>query len=503
MVKRCTSASGHANIHHNQKSDTYTVQMIIGGKSVTKPSSTLEDALAERDRMRHEQKTARAAKAIVKPKTVKEVMPRQKGVRSFTIARARATAAPAPRHTPSLARLLPAILKSTVKSISLVFLRSGSPLATKSSKVRGVIAENVCRKILGPTATAMPDKHPYDYERLQGDKTVRGEVKLARMYYNSYEAMWIFYAQNVKPHLSDEILLVLEGLKALYVFEWKGKGLLGSGASEKNDDGKIIQFYSTSRLTDPNDGELSLVQRMCEDNTLLRTISYDDPEFATLFAYDSTTGRDYTNVPLSSLQGVVRGAILEKLVSELLVEFGHTVVPPDPGVQTNGDVRPSCRAEYDLLMDTLKTEVKSALMVKCGGKTPRYQIQFPHVRAHHHDQRILVWMSPQAIHIWLQPPGNDKYLSHSHFRSNITITSSTHKAFPMNDPRIVEDYLLKKMAFSGYEYVARLDLTDAVGDLYHDFVTTTPLDWQREARNNLTEAPPSRPLRPMDKDNDS
>jgi len=148
--------------------------------------------------------------------------------------------------------------KSTVQSIlSKTTLTActylGVPLSTLNTKIRGDVLQQFARHVdsivLKETVTnAVKDgasTHEYDY--LRG--STRVEVKSGQLCWNKTSKQWFVKFRDIKPHLYDELCLVLYTPEALYIFKHNSTGLTTNGKLT-TVKGMYLNYAAPSRLTD-------------------------------------------------------------------------------------------------------------------------------------------------------------------------------------------------------------------------------------------------------------
>ncbi len=129
----------------------------------------------------------------------------------------------------------------------------GVPLSTLNTKIRGDVLQNFARHVdsilLKETVTnAVKDgasTHEYDY--LRG--TTRVEVKSGQLCWNKTSKQWFVKFRDIKPHLYDELCLVLYTPEALYIFKHNSTGLTTNGKLT-TVKGMYLNYVAPSRLTD-------------------------------------------------------------------------------------------------------------------------------------------------------------------------------------------------------------------------------------------------------------
>ena len=96
------------------------------------------------------------------------------------------------------------------------------------------------------------------------------EVKLARYSFNKSLKCWVLQFANVKPKLHEDLILVVEGLDGMHIFEWGGQNLSKRGKSTDSTGHTIDvtrratkpDFNAASDAADGQDEETQQVSRV-------------------------------------------------------------------------------------------------------------------------------------------------------------------------------------------------------------------------------------------------
>ena len=474
MGKPTLASSGERGIYL-KANGIYQVHVSVGGRLVEGGCfPTLAEAIPARDALLVRQKAARMAKAQTNPVersaaarkdlgmvTHSGITKKRKRCPRFTVQRAAKLQDPVPSRTFSYAEFL-ARAMAAVAPNSLLYLLRHTPLAAKGAHTRGTIAEAVVRHVLERTGDDVRDREldSHDLIRVVDGAKRRVEVKAARMTRN--RNTWKVVASNVKPKLFDDLVLVFEGLDGMRVYAWGGEGLGGTEHAQDAKKGNVVVVRGDEHVLDPDKAHAALlVNLVAHGNSLLKFVPYDDPAFQGFFAICTKTDQMFALVPLGALQAKSRGDALEVVVAGVLQALGHDVTLPTAGQRSNGDSRGQHAAECDRLVNGVECEIKSCLLAWTDGKDPHFHLQFLRVKAHQHDDRYLAWLTPKALHIWKQPKGNTAGLHGTGSTQHIFFDGPRGRD-RITDPVEAEAYFLKKLAFNGLEYVARLDI--APGD---------------------------------------
>lgn len=469
MPKHKLSKSGEECIKVTKRG-FWSVEVFVGGKARYGGTfSTLGEAIKKRDGLKAEQLVVHMKKAQTKivSRTAQSrgnlgtfkrngVTKERKQCERFTTKTANAMLDPLPKHAFQYSSFSNCFLR-VVPLESLLYLKLRTPLSAKTGTVRGEIGERVVRKILTDKGADIRERDhvSHDLIHLQSGVKKRIEVKLGRMCWGAAE--WNYVAQKVKVKLSDEVYLVFEGLSALYIFRWGGNGYQGTGYAEDAARGGKIVVNGDFKLFDPEAAEKALLRNFeRRGNVLVGVAAYNNTLYSAIFERSTKTECQYASVPLGTLQAKSRGDVLELVVANVLTTLGCTVELPDPGSRSNGDSRPQCSAECDRLIDGIPCEIKSSLMSWLQGRIPHYKLTFAGIVSRNHKHRYLAWMSPFAIHIWKQSTENVAGFVGTAMSQDVVFHGPQGRDL-LSDPAEAETFLLKKMAFNGLEYVARLD----------------------------------------------
>lgn len=480
MGKQTLGKTGQRGIYL-KANGIYQVHVRVGGRLVEGGCfQTLASAITARDKLLVRQTAARMAKAQTNP-VKRSAAPRKDlgmvtdhGITKkrqrrpqFTVQRAGKMEDPVPSHTFAFAEFLARAMAAVAPNACLYLLRQ-TPLAAKGANTRGNIAEHVVRRVLerapGGDDVRDRDHDSHDLIRVVDGATRRVEVKAGRMARSGN--VWTFRASNVKPNLFDELILVFEGLDGLRLYAWGGDGLGGTEHAQKANKGGVVVVHGDEHVLHPDKAHAALLVNIeAHGNTLLEFVPYDDLGFQDCFAICTKTDQMFARVPLGTLQGGSRGDAVEVVVAAVLQALGHSVTLPSAGQQSNGEPRGQHRAECDRLVDGVECEIKSCLLAWMSGKNAHFHLQFMNVKVHNHEDRYLAWLTPKALHLWKQPKKNTAGFCGTGSTQSIVFPGPTGRDL-ITDPAEAEAYFLKKLAFNGLEYVARLDIAPGDFQLY-------------------------------------
>jgi hypothetical protein len=192
----------------------------------------------------------------------------------------------------------------------------GVPLARLNCALRGQIFEKIARRHdeqFGPTRDAEPGgvrlvastRRAYDWIRHDGSRI---EAKGAQLMFSKDFRRWRFQFNGIKRGQFDKAILVLYTPDCLYLVEWDGTRYSSCGARTETAGGTITLCGPCNEV-DATRALQVMLQKL--PGKLLRTVSYDDPDYADLFAYTSRTSEEYEGVPLAGVGNSQRGRILE------------------------------------------------------------------------------------------------------------------------------------------------------------------------------------------------
>ena len=320
------------------------------------------------------------------------------------------TAIPKPQHAPMFADFIDVGMKATGDS-AFEYHKRGTPLAGKSTALRGAIAEVVVKKVLiemGKDVRA-PDASDCVNGRARGegqeryDLLVDGkkvEVKNSRMVYAPSKQMWKLHFAAVKKSDHQKLILCFEGFDGMRVYDWGNKGYATTGQSEAASGG-VVQVSASWHQPDALAAHAQLVAKMEEKgNTLLKFVPYADPEYADVWTMRTRTDKYYENVPLAALSTKARGGALEAVVRDFVAtHLGHTVADAPVTQRIDGGSRGNDKTTCDFLVNGKRAEVKSSMMSWVKG-LERFGLQFKAVKPNAHDILYIAWMSPRGVHIF-------------------------------------------------------------------------------------------------------
>jgi hypothetical protein len=320
------------------------------------------------------------------------------------------TAIPKPAHTPMFAEFIDVGMSATGDS-AFEYAKRGTPLAGKSTALRGAIAEAVVKKVL--TEMGKDVRAPEGSDRVDG--TARGEgcerydllvddakveVKNGRMVYAPSAQRWLLQFAAVKKSEFDRLVLCFEGFDGVRVYEWGGGGYGTNGQREAASGGQV-QVYASMSESDALAAHAQIVTKMEEKgNALLKFVPYADPAYADTWATRTRTDKYYEGVPLAALSPCARGNALEAVVRAFVTtHLGHTTADAPVTQRVNGGSRGKYSTSCDFFVDGKRAEVKSCTMnwVK---KKKLFALQFCAVKPDKHDVLYLAWMTPRGVHIF-------------------------------------------------------------------------------------------------------
>jgi len=355
----------------------------------------------------------------------------------------------------------------------LLYAKSESPLATKSSSQRGAIAEAVTKRF-------MPKEHRWDIAEAKTSADVNGqprgkgkerydclrrmeapaddrtvEVKVSRYVFDKPLQCWVHRFENVKPELHHDLILVVEGLDGMHLFLWGGQNLSTHGKKTESEGG-TIQVYSSRNQPDIDVASVQLMAKMKARNTFLGSVLYTDAAYADLFATTVRSEGFYADSPLSLLSSKARGDVCENLVRAVLArKLGHAVEDAEITDRVDGRSRGANSTTCDFKVDGERAEVKSARV--CWDKTHRYYgLTFTNVKLDDFDLLYASFEGPGGVHIFLHDPQNG-YSTHG---KRTEANGGMIQMFaPGGDgayvhPPAVERFLLKQFKWWKSKYLA-------------------------------------------------
>ena len=370
-----------------------------------------------------------------------------------------------------------------VGDAAFLYAQHGTPLAGKSSALRGTIAEAVVKRIYATergfeivdaeagtcvNGTARGEcRERYDFGIRGVDEdgswaTFRIEVKNSRMSYVPSMERWQLIFANVKRTEHDELCLVFEGLDGVRVYIWRGQNASTRGKHTKAM-GENIKVSASRSQPDATSSHAQLVEEMAERNELIKFVAYTDPAYADLWATTTRTATTYDAVPMGTLSGSARGTMVENVVRSVMVRLGHTVEDAPTSSCVNGAARGKNTTTCDFLMNGERIEVKSSLMA-WNKKDRCFGLNFHHIKSELHDTLLLAWMTPKSLHVF-------KHDGMSGVSTNGKATEATGRLIQMYAPSgkkgyavasAAERFLLKQFRWWGSEneYLARIDFAD-------------------------------------------
>jgi len=379
----------------------------------------------------------------------------------------------------------------------------GTLLARKGSATRGAINERACKQLwIDLDSVKHSCKAPektrdcngnergncraaYDFTAVVKDadgkalKSIKVELKLARMSFDTDHQRWVLQFDHVKPGLSHEVWLVFEGFDGLHVVVWNDeKGYSTQGVREATVGGQIKVFGPVG-MTDPQEAHDVLRDKLYTefahpDRPRMPVIKYTDARYKEIFEDTSDGEALYETVPMGSLQMSVRGAMHERVARWVLTMLGHTVTDaPRGGTNWNGDVLGANATEFDFCIDKVERgECKSALMIFSfygGDRKGEWIIRFIGIKSLLHDVLILVFHGPTGLHIWEY--GDNDLSGQKTDKDGNSTNQVVKRGAGVNVPTAekAEEALLKKLAHSDKNtYLARVAFAEGDYETFED-----------------------------------
>lgn len=364
----------------------------------------------------------------------------------------------------------------------------GTPLACKNQKVRGDIAEQVCRVMwvsANPIQNACcvaeetgdrangskrgSNQETHDFIAVKTDtggavRKRRIEVKLARMHFDQDlryphkdTRHWRLEFANVKKGkgVFDEVWLVFEGFDGLHRVVWDGETAYKTGGVLENTRGGSIQVSCPWGTVEPQTAHkqlLTILRTRCAlKGSTYESALYTDEKYTSAFSQSTMHLDAYQKVPMARLSKSVRGVVHERVVRHVLEHCGYTTAnPPASGTTNNGIARSSSNAEFDFCIGDMRGECKGGLIghVISNG-TPYWNWHVTGIKHNLHDMLVVVVHGVTGLHIW---DYHEELLGGS-----IQISAGTFAA----DVFDAEQRILKKLAYSRKNvYLARIDFAE-------------------------------------------
>jgi hypothetical protein len=401
--------------------------------------------------------------------------PKPQPKKEFTKSVAARTALPRPAGRASFADFIDAALDG-VGDACFEYVRRETPLAAKSSTLRGAIVEEVVKRfyaqelgadvcdaeastcVNGTARGKGSERYDFQARSTNGDGVItnrRVEVKNARMAYNQSLRRWMLLFEAVKVAEHDELVLSFEGFDGLRLYKWKG-GNMSTAGKRTVASGNLIHVCASRSQPDPVAAHEQLVREMAERNDLVKFVAYANPDYTDLWTMTTRTTSVYETVPMGPLSCKVRGVMIENVVRAFMSRH-HTITDAPGSSCVNGAARGKNSATCDFLIDGERTEVKSSLLV-WNKHHKGFLLHFSKIKPELHDRLLLAWMTPDGIHIF-------EHDGVSGMSTNGKSTEATGKKIHMRAhggrtgytvPSAAERFLLKQFAWWGprNKYVA-------------------------------------------------
>ena len=414
---------------------------------------------------------------------VKEPVQKKKKIVQFNKAVASRTAKAKPEHVLAFADFVKRAMDGVGDTV-FAYVQSGSPLATKSAKLRGKIAEEVVKRAIGleighdaivpPDASycvdgskrgAGAEEYDFGVRVTDGSGSItKVEVKSARLGFDTHLQRWVVKFLDVKPDKSDMILLVLEGLESLRVYKWDGANVSTSGKSTAAT-GSVIKIYGS--CNEPFESAYNdIAIKLGERNYFANPVHFSDPQYEDLFSMTTRMEDVMDSVPLATLSVTARGAALEKLARAVFRDtVGAVVTDATVTDCVNGTSRGKNSTSHDFVSDGRRVEVKSCMLT--WDKTNRgFALQFKKVKPDCFDTLILVWCTPRGVHVFEHDAKNG-------YSTNGKSTASSGGEIKMYAPAgktgyrvwsAAETFFLKQFRWFGSKYIAFVAFAEGDAD---------------------------------------
>ena len=295
------------------------------------------------------------------------------------------TRTPKPKHTLLFSEVVEAAA-TKLGGVDALFQIRGAAMAGLSHNVRGPNAERVVRRFLVQNGVATHDvdcnndaperngvvrsktKTTYDFGiALHDDGAVqKGEHKLARISYVPARRCWSCVWFGLKLGLSDIVLLTIEALDGLHVFQWDKEaqpGISRDGKMTASNGGQVVVVGSRG-TTNPDEATSEIVQKMKKmGNTYLGKIPYTDESYRDLFSRNTKGGKEYADVPMGTLTCTTRGNALDRVAQAVLARWlGATIAPAPASTNCRGGKVGAHSTEVDFLCNEQRAEHKMSIL---------------------------------------------------------------------------------------------------------------------------------------------
>ena len=332
------------------------------------------------------------------------------------------TQTPRPKHALLFSEVVEAAA-TKLGGVDALFQIRGAAMAGLSHNVRGPNAERVVRHFLVQNGVATHDvdcnndaperngvvrtktKTTYDFGiALHDDGAVqKGEHKLARISYVPARRCWSCVWFGLKLGLSDIVLLTIEALDGLHVFQWDKEaqpGISRDGKMTASNGGQVVVGGSRG-TTNPDEATSEIVQKMKKmGNTYLGKIPYTDESYRDLFSRNTKGGKEYANVPMGTLTCTTRGNALDRVAQAVLARWlGATIAPAPASTNCRGGKVGAHSTEVDFLCNEQRAEHKMSILCWNVAKE-NWKLQFAGIRHGHFDVLYLSMYAPRGIHIF-------------------------------------------------------------------------------------------------------
>ena len=332
------------------------------------------------------------------------------------------TGTPKPKHALLFSEVVEAAA-TKLGGVDALFQIRGAAMAGLSHNVRGPNAERVVQRFLAQNGVATHDvdcnndaperngvvrsktKTTYDFGiALHDDGAVqKGEHKLARISYVPARRCWSCVWSQLKLDLSDIVLLTIEALDGLHVFQWDKEaqpGISRDGKMTASNGGQVVVVGSRG-TTNPDEATSEIVQKMKKvGNTYLGKIPYTDESYRDLFLRNTKGGKEYADVPMGTLTCTTRGNALDRVAQAVLARWlGATIAPAPASTNCRGGKVGAHSTEADFLCNEQRAEHKMSIL--CWDvANRRWKLQFAGIRHGLFDVLYLSMYTPRGIHIF-------------------------------------------------------------------------------------------------------
>ena len=169
----------------------------------------------------------------------------------------------------------------------------------------------------------------FDFDMLRGGRFLKVEAKMARLSYGGHGRGWWVVFRRVDSNKHDVLLLVLEGLEGLTIFEADSvSGFTDIGTEDGTEDVIFTGPVREKLLPKAIDAVLGQMRKTTKE---IGFVGYEDDGYSDIFGMSSETMKVYREygMPLLLLSAAARGLICEWLARIVLEALGETTRDSD------------------------------------------------------------------------------------------------------------------------------------------------------------------------------